>query len=323
MTSQWTANPSAYQDRLVNQPGVAVSLETFPPGNELARQGYREAVTRLDQLVPSFISVTSGAGGTGNDATAEAIAQISQLTSTPAAAHLTCINKTRAQIESKVRGHISAGVRHIIALRGDCAEDRQPIAGQTFDCALDLVKAIRRLPEADAIRISVAAYPEGHPDAESVDQEINYLKQKVDAGADQIITQFFFDTEVFLSFHARVRAAGIDVPVIPGILPITNFERAVSFAERCGTRVPKWYHVMYEDLDQNQPLHDAISRSIAVEQCRQLMAFGIRAFHFYTLNQSTLTLSICEELGFIPKQVPDGASAALDQLVGEKLRGAA
>jgi len=145
--------------------------------------------------------------------------------------------------------------------------------------------------------ISVAGYPEGHPEASSIEEEIQYLKRKVEAGADQIITQFFFDTEVFLRFLDRVREAGISVPVIPGILPIDNFKKAVEFAKKCGTRIPRWYHVMYEDLEQNPELHAEVSTSIAVEQCRQLIAFGVTDLHFYTLNRAALTVSICRALG--------------------------
>lgn len=245
MTSQWTANPSAYQDRPSQRHLVDVSLETFPPSDELARRSYRENLRRLERLTPGFISVTSGAGGSGNDATADTIELLRDLTDSQVAAHLTCAGKTRARIEREVQGHIDAGVRHIIALRGDRQHGNGQDDAGTLDCALDLVRTIRAMPDTDNVRISVAGYPEGHPDAASVDEEIAYLKRKVDAGADQIITQFFFDTDVFLRFHQRVREAGINVPVIPGILPIANFARAVSFAERCGTRVPPWYHVMF------------------------------------------------------------------------------
>ncbi|MGI9316878.1 MAG: methylenetetrahydrofolate reductase [NAD(P)H] [bacterium] len=294
MNSQWSANTTAYQDRAASDSELRISLEMFPPGNELAVKSFDDALIALAALNPQFISVTCGAGGTDNRATEETISQLRQRVSVPVAAHLTCINKSKQQVEKEVLDYLNLGVNQIVALRGDLPADGISPAPSGYQSALGLVRGIRDLGE---FTISVAGYPEGHPEATSVDEEIQYLKRKVDAGADQIITQFFFDTEVFLHFLDRVRDAGITVPVIPGILPIENFTKAVGFAKRCGARIPHWYHVMYQDLEQNPQLHAAISTSIAVEQCRQLMAFGVTDLHFYTLNRAPLTLSICRKLG--------------------------
>ncbi len=294
MASQWCANTTAYEDRKASGTDLKISLEMFPPGNELAFKSFDEALISLSGINPDFISVTCGAGGSKNQATEQTITHINQLVSVPTAAHLICINKSKKEIEREVKSYLALGVNQIVALRGDLPEDRGAIAGGGYRSALELVRGIRDMGD---FTISVAGYPEGHPEANSVEEEVQYLKRKIDAGADQIITQFFFDTEVFLRFLERVREAGISVPVIPGILPIENFKKAVEFAKKCGTRIPRWYHVMYEDLEQNPELHAEVSISIAVEQCKQLIAFGIKDLHFYTLNRAPLTLSICQRLG--------------------------
>lgn len=293
MNSQWNANPTAYLDRTNRNSALNVSLEMFPPADDVAAKSFEKTLDRLVGLQPSFVSVTSGAGGGGSRQTLETLVGAKRRHDIPFAAHLTCIGKTRDQVQQELDQTRDAGIDHVVALRGDLpADGAAPVSG--YRSALELVRAVKSRGD---FSISVAAYPEGHPEAHGVDEEIAYLKRKVDAGADRIITQFFFDTEVFARFMDRIRDAGIDVPVHPGILPIVNFSRAVSFAEKCGTRVPRWYHVMYRDLEQDGRLHRAISVSIAVEQCRQLMALGIEDLHFYTLNQSDLTLAICRELG--------------------------
>ena len=294
MTSQWNANPTAYLDRPRSVERLRVSLEMFPPANEVAGKGFDRALGRLRALDPEFVSITSGAGGDGSCRTLETISRIGQRYPLPCAAHLTCIGKSRQQIDRELDAIRDAGVDHVVALRGDLPQGGGKPAVDGFQSALQLVRLISA---RDTFSISVAAYPEGHPEANNVAEEIRYLKRKVDAGADRIITQFFFDSEVFARFIDRVRDAGIEVPVLPGILPIVNFQSALRFAEKCGTRIPRWYHEMYRDLSTDGELHRAISTSIAVEQCRQLMALGIRDLHFYTLNQSELTLAICRELG--------------------------
>lgn len=306
MNSHWTANTTAYVDRPPRTGDIAFSVEMFPPKNDVASKTFDDAVKKLAKLSPDFFSVTCGAGGSTREATGRSVGRIAKLTKqTPAAAHLTCVDQSKDQVHAVLEDYLNNGVNHIVALRGDPAKEPTRSTETGYQSALELVRGIRSKGD---FTISVAAYPEGHPEAESVEQEISYLKQKVDAGADQIITQFFFDTEVFTRFLDRVRSAGITVPVIPGILPIINFERAVEFADKCGTKIPNWYHLMYKDLPQNSALHKGVSTSIAVEQCRQLMAFGVDQFHFYSLNRAELTLSICAELGLKPPSIRQASS---------------
>ncbi|MBX2869484.1 MAG: methylenetetrahydrofolate reductase [Acidiferrobacterales bacterium] len=312
MPSKWTANTTAYLDRAPKTEVPSVSIELFPPSNELAKKGFTSALENLSLLKPEFVSVTCGAGGSQNSATREAISLVKPITDRAPAPHVTCINKSKNQVHAEVKQYLHDGVNQLVALRGDIS-GTGVACDDSYDSALGLVRGIRSLGD---FTISVAAYPEGHPEANSIDEEIAYLKKKVDAGANQIITQFFFDTEVFVQFIERVRDAGIDVPVIPGILPINHFERAVSFSRKCGIKIPHWYQVMYKDLEENPALHNAISTSIAVEQCRQLMAFGVKQFHFYTLNQSALTLSVCKELGVLGVAQPNTADRIVGQVSG-------
>ena len=296
MISQWSANPTAYLDRPVREEPLSVSLEMFPPGTESGWRGFRGNLEQLSLLGPEFVSVTSGAGGGGSRKTLETIVKAKDGCDIPFAAHLTSIGKSRQEVHGELDAVMDSGIRHVVALRGDLpvGTAQNP---EGYQSALELVRAMRAREEYENCSISVAAYPEGHPEAVSQEEETGYLKRKVDAGADRIITQFFFDTEVFAVFLERIRSAGIDVPVLPGILPIVDFPKAVAFAKKCQTRIPRWYHVMYWDLEQSVELHQAISVSIAVEQCRQLMALGVRDFHFYTLNRSELTVEVCRELG--------------------------
>jgi len=314
VTSKWTANTAAYVDRAQDANNAPkISIEMFPPSNEIAKKGFVSALENLSLLRPEFVSVTCGAGGSQNLSTKEAVSKVKPITNQNAAPHVTCVNKSKTQVEGEIAQYLQNGVNQIVALRGDCPNAENRIQEASYDSALALVRGIRPLGD---FTISVAAYPEGHPEANSVEEEITYLKKKVDAGANQIITQFFFDTELFLQFIERVRDAGIEVPVIPGILPISNFKKAVSFSRKCGITVPHWYQVMYKDLDENPALHNAISTSIVVEQCRQLMAFGVDQFHFYTLNQSALTLSICKELGVLGVQQPTMGEPSIHQVSG-------
>ena len=301
MISQWSANPTAYRDRPVGKGPPSISLEMFPPGTESGWRGFRRNLEHLSRLGPDFVSVTSGAGGGGSRRTLETIVNAREGHDISFAAHLTCIGKSRREVHGELDATMGAGIRHVVALRGDLPEGGARSA-EGYQSALELVRAMRASEQYGKCGISVAAYPEGHPEAVSHAEEVRYLKGKVDAGADRIITQFFFDTEVFAVFMERIRDAGIDVPVLPGILPIGNFPKAVAFAEKCHTRIPRWYHVMYRDLEQSGELHKAISVSIAVEQCRQIMALGVTAFHFYTLNRSELTVAVCRELGISPER---------------------
>ncbi len=301
MISQWNANPTAYLDRPSREGPLSVSVEMFPPGTESGWRGFRRSLEQLSLLGPEFVSVTSGAGGGGSRKTLETIVKAKDGCDIPFAAHLTSIGKSRQEVHGELDAVMDSGIRHVVALRGDLPLGSTPDP-QGYQSALELVRAMRAREEYENCSISVAAYPEGHPEAVCQEEETAYLKRKVDAGADRIITQFFFDTEVFAAFLERIRSAGIDVPVFPGILPIVDFPKAVAFAKKCQTRIPRWYHVMYRDLKQSVKLHQAISVSIAVEQCRQLIALGVREFHFYTLNRSELTIEVCRELGISLEQ---------------------
>ncbi|MYH90926.1 MAG: methylenetetrahydrofolate reductase [NAD(P)H] [Gammaproteobacteria bacterium] len=301
MISQWNANPTAYLDRPVREGPLSVSVEMFPPGTESGWRGFRRSLEQLSLLGPEFVSVTSGAGGGGSRKTLETIVKAKDGCDISFAAHLTSIGKSRQEVHGELDAAMGSGIRHVVALRGDLPRGRARHP-EGYQSALELVRAMRSREEYENCSISVAAYPEGHPEAVSQEEETGYLRRKVDAGANRIITQFFFDTEVFAVFMERIRSAGIDVPVLPGILPIVDFPKAVAFANKCQTRIPRWYHVMYRDLEQSVELHQAISVSIAVEQCRQLMALGVRDFHFYTLNRSELTVEVCRELGISPER---------------------
>ena len=312
MPSQWSANPTAYLDQPGTVSHLRVSIEMFPPANEVAAKGFDRELSRLCAIDPEFVSITSGAGGDGSCRTIGTILAARRLCKSPFAAHLTCIGKSRLQVERELDEIADAGVTHVVALRGDLPDGSAQKCEGHYRSALQLVGAIKARYD---FSVSVAAYPEGHPEANSVDEEIRYLKRKVEAGADRIITQFFFGTEVFARFIEQVRDAGIEVPVLPGILPIVNFPSAVKFAEKCGTQIPRWYHEMYRDLPRDGELHRAVSVSIAVEQCRQLLALGVRDLHFYTLNQSDLTLEICRQLGAIQDNVCQSGHAVRPQQV--------
>ena len=295
MTTNWTANTVAYEDR-TSKEGATMSYEVFPPANDLAARQLDATVKSLAALAPEFVSVTCGAGGEGSRNTLSTVLRLKRETPVPVSAHVVAGGRRQSDIEDEITTYLRHGIKDIVALRGDAVSSPEEKGGVTS--AEELVRGIKPLGPRN---IAVAGYPEGHPEAISEEAEIRYLKRKVDAGANRIITQFFFDTEVFVRFIERVRNAGIDVPVFPGILPILNFDGAVRFAEKCGTRIPDWYHVMYRDLKQDQLLHKAISASIAVEQCRQLLAFGIGHFHFYSLNQAELVNEICNQIGIHSK----------------------
>ncbi len=230
MISQWSANPTAYLDRPVREEPLSVSMEMFPPGTESGWWGFRRNLEQLSLLGPEFVSVTSGAGGGGSRKTLETIVKAKDGCDIPFAAHLTSIGKSRQEVHGELDAVMDSGIRHVVALRGDLPVGTAPDP-QGYQSALDLVRAMRAREEYLNCSISVAAYPEGHPEAVSQEEETAYLKRKVDAGADRIITQFFFDTEVFAVFLERIRSAGIDVPVLPGILPIVDFPKAVAFAK--------------------------------------------------------------------------------------------
>lgn len=280
---------------------VEVSFEFFPPRTEKMEQTLWACVERLATLEPAYVSVTYGAGGSTRERTHATVLRIRRETRMEPAAHLTCVGADRGEIDEVARIYWDAGIRHIVALRGDPPEgaDRYEPHPGGYAYAADLVAGLKRIADFD---ISVAAYPETHPEAESAEADLDNLKRKIDAGASRAITQFFFDVDVYFRFVERARTAGISVPIIPGILPVTNFAQVARFAEACGAAVPTWMAEVFENLDDAPETRRLVAASVAIEQCRALHAGGVRQFHFYTLNRAELVFVICHVLGVRPWQ---------------------
>ena len=279
----------------VNYDDLSISFEFFPPRSADAAAQLWGDMEKFESLTPKFASVTYGAGGSTRDCTFETAARIGRETSIAPAAHLTCVGASREEVDAVAQDFWDAGIFHIVALRGDGDQETgayEPYPGG-YAYAADLVAGLKDVADFE---ISVAAYPEAHPESSNWIQDIENLKRKVDAGADRAITQFFFDPELFLRYLERVRVAGIDIPIVPGILPITNFERTCSFAKRCGATVPDWLAALFEGLDEDPATRNLVAAVAAAEHCRQLQAAGIREFHFYTLNRADLTTAICKIL---------------------------
>ena len=277
-----------------------VSFEFFPPKTEKMVETLWATVKRLEPLAPRFVSVTYGAGGSTRERTHETVTRIRRETALEPAAHLTCVASTRGEIEDIARGYWDAGIRHIVALRGDPPEGAETFEPATdgFASAAELVSGLKRIADFE---ISVACYPETHPEAASAAADVDNLKRKIDAGAARAISQFFFDPEVFLRFRDRVAAAGIGVPITPGILPVTNFSTVKRFAKMCGANVPGWLAELFETLDEDPETRKLVAATVAGEQCRMLETEGVDLFHFYTLNRADLTYAICHMLGLRPK----------------------
>ena len=275
---------------------LGVSFEFFPPRTEEMERTLWKSILRLAPLAPDFVSVTCGAGGGARDRTHATVRRILEETTLTPAAHLTCVAATRDEVNEAARAYREAGVRRIVALRGDPPAPGTAYAPHPggYRYAADLVEGLNRIADFD---ISVAAYPETHPEAPSADFDLDNLKRKIDAGARRAITQFFFDTEAFLRFRDRIRRAGVDAPLIPGILPVTNFERVVRFAGACGTVIPGWLSRLFEPLGRDPETRRLVAAMVAGEQCRILAAEGVSRFHFYTLNRADLTFATCHALG--------------------------
>lgn len=285
---------------LFEAPPPTVSFEFFPPKSEEMEQKLWSSIKNLAPLHPAFVSVTYGAGGTTRERTHSTLKRIVEETALTPAAHLTCVGSPRAEIDEIARDYWEMGVRHIVALRGDPLEAGKGYIPhpQGYHYACDLVAGLRKIADFD---ISVAAYPEAHPEALSLEKDIEYLKRKVDAGANRAITQFFFDVDIFLRFLEKARAAGVDVPIVPGILPVSNFAQLKRFAAMCGASVPGWLAHLLEGLDERPYTRKMVAAYVAAEQCRLLRREGIHQFHFYTLNRDSLTLAICHILGIRPE----------------------
>ncbi len=271
------------------------SFEFFPPASPAAEARYRDSVGKLAALAPDFVSVTYGAGGTTQERTFKAIDWVRQETALEPAAHLTCVGASRAQIDAIAEQYWQAGVRRIVALRGDApqgSEGYEPHP-EGYAYAADLVAGLKRVADFD---ISVSAYPEVHPEARDAGADLDNLKRKIDAGASRAITQFFFDPDDYLRFLDRARAAGITAPVIPGILPLVNFERTRQMAASCKAAMPQWLIDLHSDLEEDTAVRFPVAVSVAVDLCRYLMARGVEDFHIYTLNRADLTAAICRLL---------------------------
>ena len=277
---------------------TGISFEFFPPPNEQARSELLDNAEALAQFEPDFVSVTYGAGGTNQDRTLATLSDLAEILSVPVAGHLTTVSASIPAVQDVIDRYVDIGVEHIVALRGDLPTTDSSGSGAEpgYETAADLVAGIRRRPDGNRFQISVAAYPEVHPKATSPQSDLDSLKAKVDAGADQVITQFFFDTDVYLAFVDRAQAAGIEVPILPGIMPITNFKGITRFAERCGTTIPDWMSLLLADLDGDPEVQQLVAATIAAEQCRRLADAGADRFHFYTMNRRQLTSATCRTL---------------------------
>ena len=279
---------------------LRVSFEFFPPKTEEMERTLWESIARLAPVDPSFVSVTYGAGGSTRERTHATVKRILAETALVPAAHLTCVAATRGEVDDVVRAYRAAGVRHIVALRGDPPEGigakYEPHPGG-YAYACDLVAGIRR---AGDFEISVAAFPEKHPESRSIEEDLDALKRKIDAGASRAITQFFFDNDLYHRFVDRVRASGINIPIVPGVLPVQNFKQAKNFAERAGASVPRWLADRFEGLDEDVATRKLVAAAVASEQVLGLAAQGVKDFHFYTMNRAELVFAICHQLGLRP-----------------------
>jgi methylenetetrahydrofolate reductase (NADPH) len=276
-----------------------VSFEFFPPKDEAMEKTLWESVERLAPLQPRFVSVTYGADGSTRARTHNIVTKVQKNTSLTAAPHLTCIGAPREEILDIARDYWANGIRHIVALRGDPPQGTTKYVPhpEGFAYAVDLVKGLKSVANFE---ISVATYPEPHPESPSAAFELTNLKSKIDAGADRAITQFFFDTGLFLKFRDRCAAAGIKASIVPGILPITRFPQMLRMAQRCGASVPDWLSHRFDGLDDDADTRRLIAAAVAIEQVQELQKHGVEEFHFYTLNRAELSYAICHALGVRP-----------------------
>lgn len=274
-----------------------VSFEFFPPKSEDAEAKLWNVIERLAPLSPSFVSVTYGAGGSTRDRTHRTVSRLVKDTALKPAAHLTCVAASRAQVDEVLSAYWEAGVRHIVALRGDppggIAEPYQPHPEGYLNAA-DLVAGVRR---AGDFEVSVAVYPERHPNSASWGEEIDNFKKKLDAGATRGISQFFYEADIFLRFRDRLAAAGVFAPILPGVMPVTNFKGLVKMAAGCGASVPAWFGHLFDGLDDDPETRTLVAAATTGELCARLQAEGVEHFHFYTLNRAELTVAICRMLG--------------------------
>jgi len=285
---------------------IRVSFEFFPPADAAMEATLWCSLERLAPLAPRFVSVTYGADGSTRERTHSVVTRIQRQSKLTGAPHLTCIGASRAEILDIARTYWDEGVRHLVALRGDPPQGGGAYRPHPdgFAFAAELVAGLRALAPFD---ISVAAYPETHPEAASAAADLENLKRKIDAGATRAITQFFYDIGVFLRFRDRCAAVGIDAPLVPGILPITRFPQVLRFARTCGASIPSWLHERFDGLENDAETRRLIAAAVAIEQVEELRRHGVREFHFYTLNRAELTYAICHALGLRPRTASLGA----------------
>ncbi len=278
---------------------VAVSFEFFPPKTDAMAASLWEAVEMLVPLGPRFVSVTYGAGGSTRERTHQTVARIVRETGVPAAAHLTCVEASRDEVDAVARAYWDAGVRHIVALRGDATDPGAPFTAhpEGYRNAAELVAGLRKVAPFE---LSVAAYPEVHPDSDCPESDLDNLKRKLDAGATRAITQFFFSAEHFFRFRDRAAAAGVAAEIVPGILPVGSVAQVRRFAGQCGASIPGWMDRLFDGLDERPSARALVAATVAAELCRTLYAGGVRQFHFYTLNKADLAYAVCHLLGARP-----------------------
>lgn len=285
------------RSREENGTNITASFEFFPPKTDKMADTLWETVKRLEPLAPSFVSVTYGAGGSTRERTHRTVERILKETAMRPAAHLTCVGAARAEVDEIIQEYWNLGVRHLVALRGD------PLTGigtpyeahpEGYAYAADLVAGVKKIGNFD---VSVSGYPERHPESADWDTELDNLKRKVDAGADRVITQYFFDNDMFEEYLERMAKAGISIPVVPGILPIQNFHQTVKFSGKCGTTIPDWLARRFAGLDDDAETRKLVGAGVACEQVMDLVDRGISDFHFYTMNRADLTYALCRQLG--------------------------
>ena len=293
---------------------ISVSFEFFPPGDAETEATLWKSVERLAPLAPRFVSVTYGADGSTRTRTHNVVTRIQRETPLTGAPHLTCVGASRGEVLDIARQYWDQGIRHLVALRGDPPRGaaRYESHPEGFAYAADLVAGLKGVADFD---ISVAAYPEVHPEAGSAERDLDNLKRKIDAGASRAITQFFYDVDLFLSFRDRCHSAGIDAPIVPGILPITRFPQVLRFAAQCGATIPAWLQDRFVGLDDDPETRRLIAASVAIEQVQRLVHHGVRDFHFYTLNRAELSYAICHALGVrVPARI--GLQQPVPKLAG-------
>ncbi len=275
---------------------VFVSFEFFPPPDLGNADRFWESIDNLALLNPNFISITYGAGGTTRDRSLKILQRLLADTTLDPVAHLTCVGSSRAEADDMARQFYDAGIRRLVALRGDPpgGQEKFTVHPDGYANATEFINGLNKVADFD---ITVAAYPESHPESPGLDHEIDVLKQKIDAGAKRCITQFFFDTDAYLRFVEKARSSSIEIPIIPGILPILNFTRVQELAAKCGTHIPDWLIKLFDGIEASSSVNNMLAAAVTIEQCEKLYEAGVRNFHFYTLNKFDLTRAVCHSLG--------------------------